>query len=89
MWVQSLGWEEALEEGMATHFNILAWRIPWTEEPGLIQGHKQLNTTEAPQHACMHILLHYGLLQDIENSSLRCIVEPCDLHILSITVCIC
>ena len=34
MWVQSLGWEDPLEEGMATHFSILAWRIPWTEEPG-------------------------------------------------------
>ena len=33
-WVQSLGWEDPLEEGMATHSNILAWRIPRTEEPG-------------------------------------------------------
>ena len=33
-WVQSLGWEGPLEEGMATHCSILAWRIPWTEEPG-------------------------------------------------------
>ena len=33
-WVQSLGQEDPLEEGMATHPSILAWRIPWTEEPG-------------------------------------------------------
>ena len=33
-WVQSLGQEEPLEEEMATHSSILAWRIPWTEEPG-------------------------------------------------------
>ena len=33
-WVQSLGWEDPLEEGMATHSIILAWRSPWTEEPG-------------------------------------------------------
>ena len=33
-WVWSLGWEDSLEEGMATHSGILAWRIPWTEEPG-------------------------------------------------------
>ena len=33
-WIQSLGWEDPLEEGMATYFSILAWRIPWTEEPG-------------------------------------------------------
>ena len=32
--VQSLGWEDPLEEGMATHSSILDWRIPWTEEPG-------------------------------------------------------
>ena len=31
--VQSLGWEDPLEKGMATHSSILAWRIPWTEEP--------------------------------------------------------
>ena len=32
--VQSLGWEDSLEEIIATHSSILAWRIPWTEEPG-------------------------------------------------------
>ena len=37
-WVQSLGWENPLEEGMATHSSILAWRIPWTEEPGGLQS---------------------------------------------------
>ena len=38
MQVRSLGREDALEEGMATHFSILAWRIPWTEEPGRLQS---------------------------------------------------
>ena len=33
-WVQSLAWEDPLEKEMATHSSILAWRIPWTEEPG-------------------------------------------------------
>ena len=37
-WVPSLGWEDPLEEGTATHSNILAWRIPWTEEPGRLQS---------------------------------------------------
>ena len=37
MWVQSLGREDPLEEGMATHSSVLAWRIPWTEEPGGLQ----------------------------------------------------
>ena len=38
MQVQSLGQENPLEEGTATHSNILAWRIPWTEEPGGLQS---------------------------------------------------
>ena len=38
IWVQSLGWEEPLEKGMATHSSVLAWRIPWTEEPGGLQS---------------------------------------------------
>ena len=37
-WVQSLSWEDPLEEGMETHFIIAAWRIPWTEEPGGLQS---------------------------------------------------
>ena len=48
IWVQSLSWEDPLEKGRATHSSILAWRIPWTEEPGGLKsmGHKELNTTE-------------------------------------------
>ncbi|KAJ1070162.1 hypothetical protein K5549_006710 [Capra hircus] len=47
-WVQSLGWEDPLKKEMATHSSILAWRIPWTEEPGGLQswGRKELDTTE-------------------------------------------
>ena len=37
-WVQSLGWEDPLEEGMAAYSSILAWRISWTEEPGRLQS---------------------------------------------------
>ena len=36
--VRSLGWEDPLEDGMATHSSILAWRIPWTEETGGLQS---------------------------------------------------
>ena len=49
-WVPSLGGEDALEEGMATHSSIPAWRISWTEEPGRLYspwGHKGSDTTEA------------------------------------------
>ena len=37
-WVQSLGWEDLLEKEMATHSSILAWKIPWTEEPARLQS---------------------------------------------------
>jgi len=37
-WVQSLGQEDPLEKGMATHCSTLAWRIPWTEEPGRLHS---------------------------------------------------
>ena len=37
-WVPSPDWEDPLKEGMATHSDILAWRIPWTEEPGGLQS---------------------------------------------------
>ena len=36
--IQSLGWEDPLEKGMATHSSILVWRIPWTEDPGGLQS---------------------------------------------------
>ena len=47
MWVQFLGREDPLEEGMATHSSVLAWRILWTEEPGRLQsvGLQELDTT--------------------------------------------
>ena len=46
--VQSLDWEDPQEKEMATHFSILAWKIPWTEESGRLQsmGHQELDMTE-------------------------------------------
>ena len=52
MWVQSLVWEDPLEEGMTTHSSILAWKIPWTEEP------KELDMTEATWHICTGEVKH-------------------------------
>ena len=51
--VRSLVQEDPLEEGVATHSSILAWRIPWTEEPGSLQsiGLQELDTTEMIEHA--------------------------------------
>ena len=47
-WVGSLAWEDTLEEDMETHSSILAWSIPWTEEPGGLwsTGPKKVDTTE-------------------------------------------
>ena len=47
-WVRSLGWEDPLEKEMANHSSILAWKIPWMEEPGRLPptGHKESDTTE-------------------------------------------
>ena len=57
---QSLGWEDPLEEGMATHTSILAWRFPWTEEPGVYspRGQKDLDMTEAtePAHSTHNLI---------------------------------
>ena len=46
-WVRSLGWEDPVEKEMATHSSILAWEIPWTEEPDGLQsmGLQELGTT--------------------------------------------
>ena len=50
--VQLLGREDPLEKGMATHFNILVWRVPWTKEPGGLQsmGLQELDMTERLTH---------------------------------------
>ena len=66
--VQSLGQEDLLEKEMATYYSILAWRRPWTEEPGVYSpwGCKELDTTEVTWHACTSVIyssktLRHGL----------------------------
>ena len=58
-WVWSLGWENPLEEGMATHSSILAWRIPWTEDPGRLQsmGSRRVrhNWTHTHTYTCIYV----------------------------------
>ena len=49
MWIQSLGQEDPLEKGMATHSSILAWRIPWTEVPGRLQSMGSQSRTQLKQ----------------------------------------
>ena len=49
-WIQSLGQENPLKKGMETHFNFLAWRIPWTEEPG------RLRRSDMIERLALHLL---------------------------------
>ena len=64
-WVLPLCWEEALQEGMATHSSVLAWRIPWTEEPGGLQsmGRKESDMPEQLSTAQHTILLSAIVIQ--------------------------
>ena len=58
-WVQSLGWEDPLKEGMTTHSSNPAWKIPWTEEPGGLQslGCKELDMTEVADNNVNYSIL--------------------------------
>jgi len=58
--VQSLGWEDPLEKEMAIHSSILAWRIPWTEEPAGLQSmdRKELDMTEQLTNTQAHTHIH-------------------------------
>ena len=61
-WIQSLGQEDTLEKGEATHSSILIWRIPWTEEPGglpSIASHRvRHNLATKQQQQCEHVRLN-------------------------------
>ena len=65
MWVQSLSGKDPLEKGMATHFSILAWKIPWTEEPNGLQSIGSQSQTQLKQlnmHTCMTYWLCFSLV---------------------------
>ena len=77
MWVGSLGWEDPLEEGMATHSSILAWRIPWTE---ILVGYspwscKESDMTEQLRTAQLNLLKHLT----VENGTCSPCKEISDL----------
>ena len=55
MWVQSLVWKDPLEKEMATHSRILAWRIPWTGEPGGLQSTGSHSWIQLSVHSHLHI----------------------------------
>ena len=55
-WARSLGWDDPLEEGMATHSSMLAWRIPGTEEPGRLQSMGSQSDTVERLSIAQHIV---------------------------------
>ena len=69
-WVRFLGWEDPLEEDMATHSSILAWRIPWTEEPGGLQpmGFQRAGHDLATEHT-HRVICHVWLCMDAVSFS--------------------
>ena len=78
MWetsVQSLGREDPLEKGMATHSSILAWRMPWTEEPGRLSpwNHKELDIGERLTLSLFSLLL-------LRTEKVFVLPSSCNLH---------
>ena len=67
MWVRSLGWEDILEEEMATHSSNLAWEISWTEEPGELQstGSQRVGRDCTLTHTHTHTHTHGALISQI------------------------
>ena len=77
--VRSLGWEDPLEKEMATHSSILAWKIPWTEDPGRLQSmDKESDTTER---------LHFHFQQAYSKGPLSKPCMNCTGNFSSITEC--
>ena len=67
IWVQSLGWENPLEEGMATHSSVLACRIPWTEEPGRLQcfGGAKSQTWPSDSYIIHHLFHSFPFVNSV------------------------
>ena len=74
-WVQSLGREDPLEKEMATHSSILAWRIPWTEEPGGLQSMGLQSRTRLSDFTSLHFTsLHFTSLHEgLYNNNVSCL----------------
>ena len=88
MWVQSLDGEDPLEEGKATHSSILAWRIPWTEEPGKLQSTGSYSQTLV-KRLSMHTLKVSETKISHVSSLIFCISLPefqVHLHLLIFSV---
>ena len=82
-WVRFLGWEDPLEKGMATHSSILAWRIPWTEEPGRLQSIKwqRVGHDRATKHArTQGIIIDFYFYSDIGSYGYLSFLDISEKH---------
>ena len=71
---QSLGWEDPLEEGMATHSRILAWEIPWTEKPGRLQSiGSQRVRHDWDDLLSMHVQTYTNTCSSLVGSQMKCL----------------
>ena len=66
-WVQSLGQEDLLEKEMATHSSVLAWKIPWTEEPGRLQSTGSQSWTQLSDFSSLCIYLIYFICAAVDG----------------------
>ena len=83
-WVQFLGWEDLLEKEMATHSSILAWKIPWREEPGKLQSMQSQSQTRLSNFtSILHQRDQEGFLSGTSGKESAC---QCMRHSGSITV---
>ena len=89
MWVRSLGWGHPLEEGVATHSSIVAWRIPWTEEPGRLQSmESQRVRHDWSDLACMHSISTVNISISISQFILLPSFTPWWPYICSLGLCL-
>ena len=94
-WVRSLGWEDPLKEEMATHSDILAWKIPWTEEPGGLQStglqrveHDWANNSFLIAQPCFATFLCFQLVRVLQKCCLCSVSIPSFPINLEITLAI-
>ena len=80
-WVWSLGQEDPLEKEMATHSSILAWRIPWTEEPGRLQSMGSQRVRQETEQLHLHLVF-----KGLYNNSISCLKAVSGLNLLANSV---
>ena len=75
--VQSLGGKDPLEKEMATHFSILAWRIPWTEEPGMLVHEVAISVGHLKIHGMAYIQKNITVIKTVTLESFYLFLECC------------